>query len=99
MMVVAEQHMRMVLLGNPHSRRTALLQSAVAARFPALSVALVSWADLICRRADLRDLVRRGDIVRIDSPGKDFEVERMLLRAGAGRSRHSGSGIYFASGD
>ena len=75
--------MRLVLIGNASSRRTALLAAAARRRFPHLTVELVPWVDLIAERADLRQIVRNGDCVRIDSPGKDFEAERMLLRAGA----------------
>jgi hypothetical protein len=75
--------MRLVLIGNASSRRTALLEAAARRRFPALRLELVAWVDLIAGRADLRRIVRNGDRVRIDSPGKDFDAERMLLRAGA----------------
>ncbi len=73
---------RLVVVGNPGSRRTALLAEAVA-RFPGLSMELVAWVDLIAGTADLRRVVRDGDVVRLDSPGKDAAAERALLRAGA----------------
>ena len=74
--------MRLVLIGNASSRRTSLLEAA-AGRFPGLVLELVPWVDLIAGRCDLREIVRVGDCIRIDSPGKDFESERMLLLAGA----------------
>src|ERR1700689_446372 len=75
--------MRLVLIGNASSRRTALLEAAARRRFPGLVLQLVPWVDLIAGRTDLRQIVQNGDCVRIDSPGKDFEAERLLLRAGA----------------
>ena len=36
-----------------------------------------------CSRARSSPTVKPGTIVRVDSPGKDFETERALLRAGA----------------
>ena len=74
--------MRLVVIGNPGSRRTALLAEAVR-RFHGLSMELVPWVDLIAGTADLRRIVKPGDVVRIDSPGKDAAAERALLRAGA----------------
>ena len=71
-----------VIVGNPDSRRVALFQSALAClKLP--SARVISYLDLLSGRASLTDAVRPGTIVRIESPGKDFEVERALLMAGA----------------
>ena len=73
---------RVVLVGVPASRRTELFQAALSrAGAPAASV--VSYTDLLGGRAFLPELVRPGAWVRIDSPGKDFETELALLKAGA----------------
>jgi hypothetical protein len=73
---------RFVVAGNPGSRRVELFASALAAAgLPPPRV--VAWADLLARRADLSDVVRAGDVVRLESPGRDFEVERSILAAGA----------------
>src|SRR5688572_23895099 len=80
---------RVVLVGVPASRRTELFQAALArAGAPAASV--VSYTDLLGGRAFLPDLVRPGAWVRIDSPGKDFETELALLKAGAGAEDEEG---------
>jgi hypothetical protein len=71
-----------VLVANPESRRVALFQAAL--RGLGLPPArLVAWADLIAGGADLAETVRAGDIVRIESPGKEFAVERAILALGA----------------
>ena len=75
------QPVRIILIANPGSRRTQLLAAAVKRR-AGLTMCLVPWADLLTGRADLRQAVRAGDVVRIDSPGRDFAVEQMLLRVG-----------------
>ena len=73
---------RFVVVGNPGSRRVELFAAAVlAAGLPPVRV--VAWADLLAGRADLRDVVRSVDVVRLESPGKDFDVERAILAAGA----------------
>jgi hypothetical protein len=71
-----------VVVGNPGCRRVALFQEALARRQlpPAL---LVPYADLITGRVTLEQVVRPGTVVRLESPGRDFDVEKALLAAGA----------------
>ncbi|MBC7931696.1 MAG: STM4014 family protein [Rubrivivax sp.] len=73
---------RVVLIGVPNSRRTELFQAALA-RSGAPAAQVVSYTDLLGGRAFLPDIVLPGTLVRIDSPGKDFETELALLKAGA----------------
>ena len=73
---------RFVVVGNPDSNRIAFWQRALA-RLDLPPAILVSWADLLAGRASLTDAVTPGAIVRIESPGKDFGVERALLEWGA----------------
>jgi hypothetical protein len=70
-----------VILGNPHNRRVALFQGALASlgRPPAR---VVSYFDVLNGRSNLAEVIPAGAVVRIESPGEDFEVERLLLRAG-----------------
>ena len=71
-----------VIVGNPGGRRVELFQAALtSAGLPTARV--VAWLDLLEGRADLRSVVRAGDFVRLESPGKDFDVERAMLLAGA----------------
>jgi glutathione synthase/RimK-type ligase-like ATP-grasp enzyme len=73
---------RFVIVGNPGGRRVAGFQDALhAAGLPPACV--VAWADVLARRVSMADVVRAGDVVRLESPGKDFEVERAILAAGA----------------
>ncbi|HEX3250215.1 MAG TPA: STM4014 family protein [Pyrinomonadaceae bacterium] len=72
-----------LLIGVPDSRRTQLFQAALArAGKPAATV--VSFVDLLREKTNITDLVSAQTVVRVDSPGKDFETERALLHAGAG---------------
>lgn len=71
-----------VLIGNPGSRRVELFQAALQGLGLA-PARLVAYADLLAGRADLSAAVAPGAVVRIESPGKDFAVERMLLELGA----------------
>jgi hypothetical protein len=71
-----------VVIGNPGSRRVDLFQAALAD----LSLApaqVVAYADLLAGRVHLASVVSPGAVVRIESPGKDFAVERALLMLGA----------------
>src|SRR5262249_33662120 len=43
----------------------------------------VPYAEVIAGRVTLEEVVRPGTVVRLESPGRDFEVEKALLAAGA----------------
>jgi hypothetical protein len=78
----ATEAARFVVIGNPAGRRVELFQSALASLgLPPARV--VAWADLLAERVHLADVVERGDVVRLESPGKDFDVERAILAGGA----------------
>src|SRR5262245_10800083 len=73
---------RIVVVGHPNHKRVTLFQEALARR--GLSPAhLVSWREVLTRPAALRRAVGAGALVRLESPGQDFEVEKLLLAAGA----------------
>ncbi|WP_327308284.1 STM4014 family protein [Streptomyces sp. NBC_01298] len=77
------------VVGNPGNRRVALFQDAVrAAGLPAARV--IPWLDVLTGRA----VFRAGECVRIDSPGEDPEVER-LLRGAADTTRVEGTGRWY----
>jgi glutathione synthase/RimK-type ligase-like ATP-grasp enzyme len=59
-----------------------LFQTALS-RSGAPAATVVSYTDLLEGKAFLPDFVSAGTLVRIDSPGKDFETELALLKAGA----------------
>lgn len=70
-----------LLIGVPGSRRTQLFQEALArAGRPAARV--VSFVELLRDETSIASLVSAETVVRVDSPGKDFETERALLHAG-----------------
>ena len=80
-----ERGVRFVLLGNPGSRRVNLFQAALA-RLSLPPAQVVAYADLLAGRASLRTAIRPGDVVRIESPGKEWKVERALLALGSDRA-------------
>ena len=70
-----------VVLANPGSRRVDLFQAALRGLgLPEARV--VPYAELLEERRSLPEVVREGDTVRIESPGKDWDVELALLAAG-----------------
>src|SRR6266851_4987131 len=78
-----------VVVGNPGCRRVAFFQEALRrCHLPAAT--LISYADLIAGRATLEQVVRPGAAVRLESPGRDFEVENALLAAGADEADAAG---------
>ena len=74
---------RFVVVGNPENRRVTLFQAALA-RAEAAPARVVSWIDLLTGRDALERAVTEGAIVRFESPGEDFAVEREILAIGAG---------------
>ena len=74
--------LRVVVIGHPGHKRVTLFQEALA-RWGLPPAHVVAWRDLLTGRDDLRRAVRGGALVRVESPGQDFEVEKLLLAAGA----------------
>ncbi len=71
-----------VVVGNPEHQRVAFFQAALA-RFGLPPADVVAYVDLLTGRDTLERVVRPGSVVRIESPGQNFEVEKQLLAAGA----------------
>jgi hypothetical protein len=70
-----------VIIGHPESDRVLRFQAGLAeARQEPARV--VGYADLIAGRVALPEAVQRGTVVRIDSPDRDFAVEREILALG-----------------
>ncbi|WNI21081.1 STM4014 family protein [Streptomyces sp. ITFR-16] len=81
---------RLAVVGNPGSRRVGLFQNAVrAAGLPPART--VSWLDVL----DGRAAFLAGETVRIESPGEDAGVER-LLRDVEDPTRVEGSALWYA---
>ncbi|MGW7288068.1 STM4014 family protein [Streptomyces sp. NPDC054847] len=79
----------LAVVGNPANRRVALFQDALcAAEAPAARV--VPWLDVLRGRAEFLP----GEVVRIDSPGEDREVER-ALRGVDDPTRVEGSALWY----
>jgi len=70
-----------LLIGVPGSRRTQLFQTALS-RVGKRAARVVSFIDLLSEKTIITDLISAETVVRVDSPGKDFETERALLHAG-----------------
>jgi hypothetical protein len=77
------------VVGNLGCRRVELYQAALC-RSGLAPAPVVAWSDVIAGRVALRDVVSPGSLVRIESPGKDFEVERALLGVGASVAEDDG---------
>ncbi|MFG3708967.1 STM4014 family protein [Micromonospora sp. NPDC047670] len=70
--------MRLTVVGNPDNRRVGLFTRAVlAAGLP--PPAVLPWVDVLTGAAPPAP----GALVRVDSPGEDPEVDRLLRRAAA----------------
>jgi hypothetical protein len=80
---------RYVLIANPGTKRCEAYRRELlafwAARGVTPSVDVVPWADVVPRDGNLDDLAAfdRPGVVRLESPGKNADVTRLLLEAGA----------------
>jgi hypothetical protein len=71
-----------VVIGSPESARTSLFQEALQGQGQT-PARIVPYGDLIAGRVALPDVVTPHSVVRIDSPDRDFAVERAILALGA----------------
>lgn len=70
-----------ILIGNSENRRVTLFQDALALQgLPPARV--VPWRELVKRPALLAELPDADALVRIDSAGESWEVEKALLKRG-----------------
>jgi glutathione synthase/RimK-type ligase-like ATP-grasp enzyme len=76
------KQLRVVTIGNPSSGRIVAFQGALE-RAGQPTSAVVSYLDLIQDRVALDRTMREGDLLRIESPGQEFEVEKQLIALGA----------------
>jgi hypothetical protein len=76
------KHPHFVIVGNPENRRVTLFQDALA-ELGLPPADIVAYVDLLNGRSHLEQVVRRGSTIRIESPGRNFEVEKLLLGLGA----------------
>lgn len=79
---VSSHDARFLAIGTPGDRRITLFQEALA-RLDLPAAQLVSYQELIAGEVRVTDLLTHETIVRIDSPGKSIETERLLLTLGA----------------
>ena len=75
------QSLRFIVIGNPENRRITFFQAALQ-RFGLTPARVVSYLDLLGDRSDLSREIKGPALVRIESPGEDFEVEKALLLLG-----------------
>ena len=73
--------LRLIVLGNPENRRVQLFTDAVARRGRG-RIEVVAWLDFLKNTNALMSRLAPGAVLRIESPGENFEVERALLILG-----------------
>jgi hypothetical protein len=83
--------MRFVVIANPASNRVQFFNEALAS-FGLPEAIVVPWADFLEGRVSLTEVLQDGDVLRIESPGRDATVDALLV--GAGREAERGE-IFF----
>lgn len=81
----------LTIIANPENRRVGLLQKAIAnLNLPPATV--ISYADLITGKQNLEQFNSPNNIIRFDSPEKNFEVDKAIIAAGE-EERERGEGV------
>ena len=85
---VSKTARRWLIIGNPENRRVELFQQALHTlhRQPA---EVLAYADLLQDQALLPAALERASLLRIESPGENWLVEKLLIRRGAETTRAS----------
>jgi hypothetical protein len=78
------------LVGHPENRRTAFFQQALG-RLGLPPAVVLAYEGLLAGRIDLASSLPAGALLRLDSPGENFAVEKALLAAGAAPAEAEGS--------
>ncbi|MCJ8280773.1 MAG: hypothetical protein MJK14_13005, partial [Rivularia sp. ALOHA_DT_140] len=69
------------IIANPENRRVGLLQKALEnLNLPRATV--ISYADLITGKQNLEQFNSPDNIIRFDSPEKNFEVDKAIIAVG-----------------
>lgn len=72
---------RFVTVTNEGCRRLAFYRDALQ-KLGFHAPVVVPYSDLLARKVHLQEVIREGDIVRLESPGRDWGVEKALLLRG-----------------
>lgn len=67
-----------LIIGNPENRRVSLFQDALR-QAGLLPAQVISYLALLNQEIDLADYATPQAVVRIESPGENFEVEKRIL--------------------
>lgn len=76
-----------IVIGNPENRRFTLFTEAVQ-RCGLPTPTVIAYRDLLTDRVSIGDVVSTNAVVRLDSPGENAEVERLLIRRGSLPQEH-----------
>jgi hypothetical protein len=74
--------LKFIIIGNPENRRIGLFQQALN-YWGLPSAKVLDYLDLIGDRETLADIVDSQTIIRIESPERNFLVEKAIIAAGA----------------
>ena len=71
-----------ILIANPENRRAQYFQSALS-RCGLPFAIVVSYEELLSGQIELGSVLQEDSLLRIESPGENFAVEKLLLQLGA----------------
>ncbi|QDT40549.1 hypothetical protein Pan241w_06060 [Gimesia alba] len=81
---------QVVLIGNPENRRVQFFQEALQ-HFGQSPATVIAYCRLLQDPSQLGDVLKPGTILRIESPGENFDVEKQILCRGAAEAEEEGA--------
>jgi glutathione synthase/RimK-type ligase-like ATP-grasp enzyme len=82
--------MQIIVMGNPENRRVALFLGA-ARQWQLPPPRIISYLDLLEGKMEWADFLQPNTLIRIESPGENFEVEKALIALGANVEKTGGT--------
>lgn len=78
--------MQFIIIGNPENRRVQMFNQAVS-NYNGLNAVVVSWVDIIKNFNNFTKHLSSNSAVRIESPGENFEVDKLLIALGYDKNK------------
>jgi hypothetical protein len=70
-----------VIIGNPENRRVDFFQRALISQGMGPATVL-SYEEVFKRKLKINNLIKDGSVIRVESPGENFNVEREIIALG-----------------
>lgn len=81
---------RVIFLGTLKGWRYDYFTKSINESYPEWKIHLIEYEDFLARREFLSDVIKKGDIVRIEPPEMNFDVDKLILSRGLDHEQNKG---------